>query len=120
MDSELVVLVKGKLNITWSDKNTDARVDVVLEDAIPKLCRMVGLRYDYETGTAYDGAGEVFDFGIPSMERWLLLNYCLYEWNHKGDLFWAAYEDDIGSCQQRHDLESTPEEEGTDGPSENV
>lgn len=119
MDSELVSLVKGKLNVTWADKITDARVNTVLEDSIPKLCRMVGLHYDYETETAYDGAGEVFDFVIPSVERGLLLNYCLYEWNHKGDLFWPAYADDIASCRQRHSLEN-PQEEGTDGTPESV
>lgn len=113
-------LVKGKLNVTWSDAATDARVYTLLEDAVPAICQMVGLRYDYTGQAAYDEAGNPFDFTTPSVERWLLLNYCLYEWTHKGDLFWAAYAQEIGSCRQRHSLETSPGEEDTDGTSESL
>lgn len=119
MDLEtLTKLAKGKLNITWSDEGTDARLEAILEDAIPAVANMVGLIYDPPSETVTDGAGNEFDFAKPSIERNLLLNYSAYEWNHKADEFRAAYWQEIAACRQYHAMESADDEEADEDGSE--
>ncbi|MCD8198242.1 MAG: hypothetical protein LUE24_13940 [Lachnospiraceae bacterium] len=100
----LLTLAKGKLNITWDDTGTNARLEAILNDAIPVVCNMVGLVYSYTVQEALDEEGEVFDFSAPSMERNVLLNYISYEWNHRTDIFRSAYWQEIAACRQRHEL----------------
>ncbi|MCD8152044.1 MAG: hypothetical protein LUD71_03010 [Clostridiales bacterium] len=110
----LFALAKGKLNITWSDTGTDARLEAILNDTVPAVSNMVGLTYDYDEEEALDEAGEVFDYSLPSMERNLLLNYMAYEWNHQADIFRSAYWQEIAACRQRHTLLAEAAEESTD------
>lgn len=70
MMSELLTRqVKRKLNITWGDVETDARVEEIMGDVGPYLRHKLGLSAE-------------FDFSAPGTERSLYLSCCLYEWNH--------------------------------------
>jgi hypothetical protein len=70
MNEQLVYLVKRKLNITWEDPATNARVEDIMADVTPYLIHKLGIT---------DAA---FDFSAPGTERSLYLSCCLYEWNH--------------------------------------
>ena len=75
-------VVKRKLNITWDDVDTDLRVSDIIDDAIPTMRHKLGLPADY-------------DFSEIGMERTLFLEYCLYVWNEKKELFDDNYRNDI-------------------------
>ncbi|MCD8207198.1 MAG: hypothetical protein LUD72_04585 [Bacteroidales bacterium] len=101
----LLGLAKSKLNITWDDEGTNARLEAILAESVPAVSNMVGLGFDYEEDEAVDGS-EIFDYSQPSMERNVLMNHIAYEWNHKAELFRDAYHQDIQACRQRHALEA--------------
>ena len=71
--------VKRKLNITWEDDDTTARIAEIIASAIPFLKHKLGI-------TDAD-----FDFGAPGAENTLFLAYCLYEWNHAVNDFEENY-----------------------------
>lgn len=62
--------VKNKLNVTWSDDETDARIKTIIADAIPTLIHRLGI------------ADADFDFSSKGEEHTIFLAYCFYEWNH--------------------------------------
>ena len=69
MSEILTRQVKRKLNITWDDEDTNARVDDIMESVSPYLRHKLGVSAE-------------FDFSAPGTERDLVLSCCLYEWNH--------------------------------------
>lgn len=79
----LLAAAKRKLNITWSDTETDARVSDAIGNALPALARAIGL----------DAKTDAFD--EPGEARGLLLNCIFYEFNDALDDFWANYADDV-------------------------
>lgn len=87
-DSTLTALVKRKLDITWSDDVTDARVADIIEAAQPTMRHKLGLPDSY-------------DFTAAGQERSLLLSYCLYEWNQAAGEFDANYLNDILQVRQK-------------------
>ena len=88
----LVEQVKRKLNITWSDEDTDGRIADIIEAAIPSLMHKLGI-------TAAD-----YDFATPGMENRLFLALCLYEWNHAAHEFDTNYANDIAQCRAMHEV----------------
>lgn len=74
--------VKRKLDITWTDDGTDARVADIIDIALPTMRHKLGLP-------------ETYDFETPGQEQNLLLSWCLYEWNHAADEFDANYLGDV-------------------------
>lgn len=99
MDSILTSLVKRKLNITWSDSDTDARVEEIMESAIPTLKYKLGIPDSVE-----------FDFSEAGQERTLFLAYCLYEWNHVVNEFDDNYANEIGQIKRKNDVKYFSEE----------
>lgn len=84
----ITAAVKRKLNITWEDADTDARVaDVVAksEAAIVRLC----------DAPADPATWDAEDIG-------LLCDACLYEFSNAMDDFRANYADAIQSCRLKH------------------
>ena len=95
MENEnLTNLVKRKLNITWSDTETDGRVNQIIDDAKVELIEKIGI------------TEESFDFSVASQERKLLLAYCFYEWNHALDEFDVNYAADILQARERWEVKS--------------
>lgn len=88
MADTLTDLVKRKLDITWSDEVTDARVADIVAVAEPTMRHKLGLP-------------EGFDFTAPGQERNLLLSWCLYEWNQATGEFDDNYLNDILQVRQK-------------------
>ena len=89
--SALTEQVKRKLNITWSDEDTDARVDDLVSSAQVTLRHKLGLP-------------DEFDFSTAGLENVLFLAWCLYEWNHAANEFDANYLGDILQVRQKHEV----------------
>ena len=85
MATETRAAVKRKLNITWDDDGTDARVDDVISTVTPWLASRLG----YEPGHA---------FTEEDGPAWgLFLSACLYEFSDAMDDFLDYYAEEI-SC----------------------
>lgn len=85
--------VKRKLNITWDDDDTTARIEEIIDSAVPILLHKLGI------------ADPDFDFSNPGMENNLFRSYCLYEWNHCVNEFDDNYSNDIAQCRAIHEVE---------------
>lgn len=84
--------VKRKLNITWEDEVTTARIEEIIASAIPDLIDKLGI------------ASADFDFSVAGAENTLFLNYCLYEWNHAIAEFDLNYERMIAQVRAKNDV----------------
>ena len=98
MANTLYEQVKGKLNITWEDEETTARVNKIINSAIPDLIHRLGI-------TDPD-----FDFSGDGAENTLFLAYCLYEWNHALNEFEDNYSKMIAQVRARHEVAQYLEE----------
>lgn len=94
----LVKQVKRKLNITWKDDETNARVKDIINAAIPDLIHRLGI-------TDND-----FDFSVSGAENTLFLAYCLYEFNHALNEWEDNYEKMIARVRARHEVAQYSEE----------
>lgn len=92
MTETLYEQVKGKLNITWEDDETAARVKKIINSAIPDLKHRLGI-------TDTD-----FDFSADGAENTLFLAYCFYEWNHALNEFEDNYANMIARVRARHEV----------------
>jgi hypothetical protein len=91
-NSTLLSQVEGKLNITWSDEGTTKRLTEIIENAIPDLIHRLGI------------SSSEFDFSKPGVENNLLLNYCLYEWNHSLNEFFDNYAESISQVRAKNEV----------------
>ncbi len=92
MTETLFEQVKRKLNITWEDDETNARVKDIINAAIPDLIHRLGI-------TDND-----FDFSVSGAENTLFLAYCLYEFNHALNEWEDNYEKMIARVRARHEV----------------
>lgn len=92
MNERLLKIVKRKCNITWSDDDTNARLEEIITDAIPTLIHRLGI------------VDPDFDFSKAGTERNLFVNYCFYEFNHCLNEFWNNYADDIAQVRAKNDV----------------
>jgi hypothetical protein len=81
--------VKRKLNITWDDPDTTARLEEIINSAIPSLIHRLGI------------TDSNFDFSEAGQENTLFLNYCFYEWNHALPDFDENYKQLIVEVQRK-------------------
>lgn len=84
--------VRHKLNITWDDDDTTARIEEIMASAIPDLRHKLGI------------VDPDFDFSAPGAENTLFLAYCLYEWNHALSDFDLNYERMIAQVRAQHEV----------------
>ena len=85
--SEPLDAVRRKLNVTWSDDGTNARLQDVVDAVSPRLASLLG----------FDA---VHDFSKEDGEAWgLFLNACLYEFSDAWDDFTQNYEREIQSVR---------------------
>lgn len=94
MTDRLRSQVKRKLNITWDDDDTNARVEDIIQSAIPALLHRLGI------------ADPTFDFGQPGMENTIFLAYCLYEYNQTLHEFEDNYANMIAQVRAKQEVES--------------
>lgn len=88
----LVDQVKRKLNVTWSDEDTDARVADIIDSVSLALKHKLGI------------SDSEFDFSKAGMENMLFLSMCLYEWNHSANEFDDNYANEIAQCRAIHEV----------------
>ncbi len=92
-NTTLFAQVKRKLNITWDDADTTARIEEIIASAIPDLIHKLGI------------SDPNFDFSVAGAENILMLAYCLYEWNHALSDFDLNYERMIAQVRAKHEVE---------------
>lgn len=90
MSDRLIEQVKRKLNITWNDEDTNARISDIISSAIPDLAHILGI------------ADPNFDFSNAGIENTLFLSYCLYEYNHCLNEFADNYANLIAQARAKH------------------
>lgn len=93
MNEEILVELKSRLDITWEDNITNKRLSNIIKNSIPKLNRLIGVETIKYTS---EGLEEELE---------LLLNYCMYAWENKTELFKTNYIDDILSLRQKYEVE---------------
>ena len=98
MDSILIEQVKRKLNITWEDEDTTARLNDIINSAIPDLKHKLGVTDDN------------FDFSVAGPINTLFLSYCLYEWNHALEDFDINYSRLIAQIRTKLEVEAYMDE----------
>ena len=84
---ELIDQVKRKLDITWSDENTDKRVADIVASVSSVLKHRLGI------------TEPEFDFSKAGLENMQFLALCLYEWNHAANEFDANYANELAQCR---------------------
>ena len=92
MTERLVAQVKRKLMITWTDDDTNNRVNDIVQSAIPTLKHKLGI------------ADPDFDFSEYGDENTLFLAYCLYEFNHCTNEFDDNYSNLIAQVRAKHEV----------------
>lgn len=80
--------LKLKLNITWTEEETERRLERILEDAEITLNFKLGAKIDYSKG----------------MERNIFLNYCMYAWNNCLNEFDENYLNEILQLRQKYEV----------------
>lgn len=98
-DPRVMAMVRRKLNVTWDDPETAARLEDVIATVAPSLAARLGLPADHEFGE-----------GDPDMG--LLLSACLYEFSDALDDFWENYRRDLDQARL---LRGLPAEGGDAG-----
>lgn len=102
-DAILTAQVKRKLNITWSDDDTDARVEDIISSAKPIIRHKLGI------------TDEEFDFGTAGLENTLLLSYCLYEWNNAVNEWDNNYANEILQARAKYEVAHYTAEQAQEG-----
>ena len=97
MDETLFQQVKRKLNITWTDDDTDNRVLDIIKQATTVMLHKLGI-----TDVA-------FDFSKSGIENVLFLAYCLYLYNHAENEFDTNYLSDILQARAIHEVKQNEE-----------
>ena len=93
MDSQkLFEQVKRKLNVTWQDEETDARIKEIIASATIDLINLIGI------------PNSDFDFSEAGLENTIFKAYCLYEWNHALDEFEDNYANKLGQLKAKYDV----------------
>lgn len=81
--------VRRKLRITYSDPDTDERINDIMGQADADVRGLLGI-----------GDGD-FSFEQAGPEQALYLAYCFYEWNDALDDFDANYAEKIAQCRDK-------------------
>lgn len=90
---ELTEQVKRKLNITWSDTDTEARVSDIINQAKAVMLLKLGI------------TDSAFDFSADGITNVLYLAYCLYLFNHCENEFEQNYMAEILQARALFEVE---------------
>lgn len=93
--------VRRKLRVTWSDPETDARIDTdIIPTADADLRFKIGIPDD-----------ATFDFSAPGTENKLFLAHCYYQWNDAEDEFEGNYAADLAHARRKWEVLQHAQEE---------
>lgn len=87
----MLEILKRKLKITWSDEDTNARLNEILKNATAIMIFKLGM----VDGKSFETAG---------LEQNLLINYCMYEWNNCANEFDKNYFNEIMQCRCKYEV----------------
>lgn len=91
---DIIAELKSRIDITWEEEITEKKLENIVKNSIPKINRLIGKTIeDYTT----KGLEEELE---------LLLNYCMYAWENKIEMFKNNYIDDIMSLRQKYQVEN--------------
>ena len=95
---ELCDIVKRKCKITWSDTDTDIRVEEIVANADESMRHMLGMK-----GASADA------FLEPGKARTLFENYCMYDWDNMLEEFETNYKKDILAVRHINEVKNAKE-----------
>lgn len=98
----LVIEVKEKIKITWSDPDTDKRVKSIVLAAL-KIC-------DFKIGAHEDE----IDYEEEGQEKLLFLNFCMYEWYDRAEEFDSNYQNELLQLRMKYQVKHKEEEEAVE------
>lgn len=87
VDAAVMAAVRRKLNVTWTDAGTDARLQDVVDTVSPRLASLLGYSQEHAFTNVDGGAWGLF------------LNGCLYEFSDAWDDFTQNYAREILSVR---------------------
>lgn len=96
---KLITLAKNKCKISWKKEETDNQITGIVEDAIPVILHLLGIREVDE-----------IDLVEPGQTRGLLLEYCLYRWSNQANEFTVNYRREILTQRHRYEVKYGKEE----------
>lgn len=82
-------MVRAKLNVTWDDDATDARLSDVVATVTPRLNARLGFQASHE-------------FAPGDADMGLFLDACLYEFSDAFDEFLTSYADELNQSRLVH------------------
>ncbi|MBP3664573.1 MAG: hypothetical protein J6J03_05360 [Tyzzerella sp.] len=92
---QLCDIVKRKCKITWSDTDTDTRVEEIVANADESMRHMLGMK-----GASADA------FLEPGKTRTLFENYCMYDWDDMLEEFETNYRREILAVRHRYEVKN--------------
>ena len=98
VSTDVMAAVKRKLNVTWVDEGTEARVSDVIAAVSPSLALRCGMDAEHE-----------FVEGEPEWP--LFLNACLYEYSDALDDFWRNYATEVAAAHLRNFIADVNDED---------
>lgn len=106
MTGALLAQVKRKLNITWSDTDTDSRVSDIIQEAQSVMSFKLGI------------TDASFDYSVAGIENVLFKAYCLYLYNHCENEFDTNYTELLLQARSKYEVAQATEEATGDGTAE--
>lgn len=95
----LCELVKRKCKVTWSDEDTNARIEEIVKNADESMRHMLGMK-----GASADA------FLESGKTKTLFENYCMYDWNNMLDEFEPNYRRGILAERHKNEVKNVKEE----------
>lgn len=95
----LVELAKNKCKISWSKEQTNKQITGIVEDAVPVIAHLLGIKEEDES-----------DLLSPGLTRGLFLEYCLYRWSNQANEFTVNYRREILIQRHRYEVKYGKEE----------
>lgn len=95
----LVELAKNKCKISWSKEQTNKQITGIVEDAVPVIEHLLGIKEKDES-----------DLLSPGLTRGLFLEYCLYRWSNQANEFTVNYRREILTQRHRYEVKYGKEE----------
>lgn len=92
--------VKRKCYITDNSDKTIDRLKDVIESALPRIKRMLGVSGEFD----FEEEGNEEEYA-------LFLNFCWYAWNDSDHEFNDSYLEDINSLRHKHEVDQYDSEE---------
>ena len=91
----LVELAKNKCKISWSKEQTNKQITGIVEDAVPVITHLLGIKEEDESDL---------------LTRGLFLEYCLYRWSNQANEFTVNYRREILTQRHRYEVKYGKEE----------